>query len=266
MKLKEWAAKTGISYLTAWRWFKAKDPRLSKAYQSDSGTIIVPDELENLEQTMASNTQNNAMSLFLKKTVEYSVSNSTVEDFAAYILSNFSFKLNAANEPPKYSKQKPKSEDVQKHFQQFLPDKEKGEHLKEVVSLLKEGKSAGDIVPAMECFINNDEYQLTKVIEFGPPSKPISNDVLNLEKTTEGLIQQSVDFNTTPQLINYDSTNQAFSSSLNCNESMTTFNNINGSVSTFVFQPTQKELQSVNQIQITETKGPRKRGRKSRNK
>jgi hypothetical protein len=68
------------------------------------------------------------MSLFLKKTVEYSKNNSTVEDFAAYILSNFQLKLNNIPEPrvfPKYSKNKPKSEDIQKHFKQFIPQTEK---------------------------------------------------------------------------------------------------------------------------------------------
>lgn len=121
MKLKEWADKAGVKYLTAYRWFR--DGSLPvKAYQTETGTIIV----EESESLNSSNT-NDAMSLFLKKTVEYSKANSTIEDFAAYILSTFNLKLNSASsEPlPRYSKNKPKSEDIQKHFQQFL--KPKGE-------------------------------------------------------------------------------------------------------------------------------------------
>lgn len=122
MKLKEWADKTGVKYLTAYRWFK--DGSLPvKAYQTGTGTIIVDDS----EVSNHMNVSNNdAMALFLKKTVEYSKSNSSIEDFAAYIISNFNLKLNIVTEPsPKYSRNKPKAEDVQKHFQQFL--KPKGE-------------------------------------------------------------------------------------------------------------------------------------------
>jgi hypothetical protein len=119
MKLSDWAKKQGISYLTAYRWFK--DGKLPiKAYQSDSGTIIVQDEeLESSEETVASQ-NNDVMSLLLKKTVEFSKNNASIEDFAAYILSNFSLKLNSGSDHPKYSRNKPKPEDIQKHFQQFL--------------------------------------------------------------------------------------------------------------------------------------------------
>lgn len=121
MKLSEWAKTQGISYLTAWRWFN--DGKLPvEAYQSESGTIIVKDASDTLESPMPSNNQSNdSMSIFLKKTVEFSKNNASVEDFAAYILSNFDLKLNNVKEPaPKYSKNKPKPEDVQKHFNQFL--------------------------------------------------------------------------------------------------------------------------------------------------
>lgn len=50
MKLSKWAQKQGISYTTAWRWFKAgKLP--SKSYKTETGTIIVEDAVE-------TNTQN----------------------------------------------------------------------------------------------------------------------------------------------------------------------------------------------------------------
>ena len=131
MKLKEWADKTGVKYLTAYRWFK--DGSLPvKAYQTGTGTIIIDDA----EVSNHMNTNNDAMALFLKKTVEYSKLNSSIEDFAAYIISNFNLKLNVVAEPtPKYSRNKPKSEDVQKHFQQFL--KPKGE--KPTVNMFVDG-------------------------------------------------------------------------------------------------------------------------------
>lgn len=130
MKLSDWAKKQGIAYLTAYRWFKDKKLPVH-AYQSESGTIIVQDDEETLsEQQMAGSNSNNGdvMSLFLKKTVEFSKNNATIEDFAAYIISNFTLKINYgpdSPDSPKYSKNKPKAEDVQRHFQQFL--KPKGE-------------------------------------------------------------------------------------------------------------------------------------------
>jgi len=38
MKLSEWARKKGVSYKTAWRWFKKE---YIKGYQMPTGTIIV---------------------------------------------------------------------------------------------------------------------------------------------------------------------------------------------------------------------------------
>jgi putative resolvase len=40
MKLSEWAKKQGVSYRTAWRWFKAKKLPVV-AEQMASGTILV---------------------------------------------------------------------------------------------------------------------------------------------------------------------------------------------------------------------------------
>lgn len=42
MKLKKWAELQGISYLTAYRWFKAG--KIKNAKQYDSGTIMVSEE------------------------------------------------------------------------------------------------------------------------------------------------------------------------------------------------------------------------------
>ncbi|MDQ7082813.1 MAG: recombinase family protein, partial [Aquificota bacterium] len=41
MKLSEWAKKKGVSYKTAWRWFKKG---YIKGYQMPTGTIIVEED------------------------------------------------------------------------------------------------------------------------------------------------------------------------------------------------------------------------------
>lgn len=46
MKLSVWAKKQGISYITAYRWFK--DGKIPEAVQYDSGTILVP-EINNVK-------------------------------------------------------------------------------------------------------------------------------------------------------------------------------------------------------------------------
>src|SRR5260370_39042053 len=45
MKLSEWAKKQGISYRTAWRWFKTGNLPV-EAMQTASGTILVVDSRE----------------------------------------------------------------------------------------------------------------------------------------------------------------------------------------------------------------------------
>jgi hypothetical protein len=121
MRLKEWSDKMGINYQTAYRWFK-NDRFPVPAYQTDSGTIIVndPSLLEGNMDNKVNEQAGDVMSLFLKKTVEFSKSASSIEDFAAYILSNFKLKMSSSDDLPKYSKIKPKSEEVQKHFKQFI--------------------------------------------------------------------------------------------------------------------------------------------------
>ena len=221
IKLKEWADKHGLSYLTANRHFHAG--MIPGAVQLDSGTILVEDE--SLEQNMAPSSTD-AMSLFIKKTVEFSKNNSTIEDFAAYIVATFQLKLQGVAESPRYSKNRPKPEDVQKHFQQFLPDQKEVEHLKAVKTLIKEGKTAGDVMPSN---LSPQAVELQGVLGNAPPFErvnPISEYPVddfsllladaaqeNLQvPPTEGLVSRSVDLNTTPQQINYTgSTSQPFS-------------------------------------------------------
>ena len=174
---------------------------------------------------------------------------------------------------------------MQKHFQQFLPDKEKAEQLKAVKNALKE-QSKGD--PRYENPDSNVVNPLEHVLEEPNPFVRLVDttsgmdaeyeDIGNFlssyaEENTEGLVTRSVDLNTTPQQINYTgSTNQTFSNSLAGNLPVVS-NSImvpaSGSLYfsapvAAAFQPTKKELLSASQvIETAESDGlPRKRGRK----
>jgi hypothetical protein len=295
MKLKDWADKQGISYLTAWRWFKAGDPRLSKAYQSDSRTIIVPDDSETSENSMNTIQSSDIMSLVLKKTVEFS-NNSTVADFAAWILSNFTLKLKTVTDSPKYSKTKPSPEQVQNHFKQFL--KPKGEKPKPNMFTTTDPEALNDLM------VRSDDLTAQELVEeihkigadggvsvnpndapeVGELMRDLSSaltvpknfsgtDVRTYDNIAEGVVTRSVDL--TPQHLNYTgSANPAFSN--------TFFNStpdIGSTSSCFVasaatagaagflgltdsgaFQPTQKELESATRVSAIADK-PR-RGRK----
>lgn len=292
IKLKEWADRNNLSYITANRHFH--QGLIPGAVQLDSGTILVEDD--SLEQDMAANSSaNDAMSLFLKKTVEFSKNNSTVEDFAAFVISNFQLKLNTAPEGPRYSRNKPKADEVQKHFQQFLPDKESIEHMKAVASLLKQGKIAGDVVPAASApevaatspagGLESDYVPTTgQVLESLLRASPSAQDVHLYGNVTEGLVSRSVDFDTTPQQINYTgSTSQTFSYDSSSTVGSLGFASavpasMNGVFMTasadtrlsapVAFQPTQKEFLSATQVIETADADdlseplPRKRGRK----
>lgn len=218
MKLKEWCEQAGVKYITGYRWFKAGILPV-KAYQTKSGTIIVDDIQESIEQN------DNAISLFLKKTVEFSKNNGSVEDFAAYVISNFSLKLNNSEEGPKYSRQKPKSEDVQKHFQQFIVKSEKPKPNSFVMEPQEfEGIATSNITIAradVEALVKEFSQAVETpapppgyVSTFNPVSVvPISDGLIG-STSTEGTITRSVDLNTTPQPINYTgSNNLAFSCS-----------------------------------------------------
>ena len=50
MKLSEYAKKLGISYRTAWRYFK--DGKLN-AYQTHTGTVILKEDIQSFERKVA---------------------------------------------------------------------------------------------------------------------------------------------------------------------------------------------------------------------
>ena len=197
IKLKDFCEQNSISYVTGYRWFKNGD--IPGAYQTTSGTILIPDDSE---QSITSDNTNNAMSLFLKKTVEFSKNNSSVEDFAAYVISNFQLKINGVIEGPKYSKNKPQPQDIQNHFKKFLPDKERGDYLKAMKQSIIECKQSEDgyVKPTEtisedilnEVFVDlKDDIKKSIVMESVIPFLPTQNETLTLSKVIEEIDQSS---------------------------------------------------------------------------
>jgi hypothetical protein len=292
MKLSDWAKKQGIAYLTAYRWFK--DGKLPvKAYQSDSGTIIVQDESENLEQAMGSAQPTDVMTAFFLKTVEFSKNNRTIEEFAAWVMSTFTLKFNNVPENPRYSRVKPKPEEVQKHFQQFLKpkgDKPKPnmfvappEALEEIAEQeqwsLVDGEGLRKTSDTLDVQLSetSDVVSVPELTEtFGELlMTPASSTVKTYSSVAEGVVNRSVD--STPQL-NYTGSNSLASSNYfqtSTNLAMpaaaaTVINNAYyvgedtrlgvAPVYPGGFKPTQKELESASKaLEVTER--PR-RGRK----
>jgi hypothetical protein len=114
IKLKEFCNRNSISYITGYRWFNSG--QIPGAIKTDSGTILIPDEPKPTPDQ-----NNDATSLFFKKTLEFSNNESSIEDFGAYIFSTFTLSLKEKEFVPKYSKNKPKPEEIQEHFKRFLP-------------------------------------------------------------------------------------------------------------------------------------------------
>lgn len=284
IKLKEYAENNNIKYITAYRWFKSGF--IPGAFRTPTGTILIevgPDE----DQATKNAQSNDVMSAILKKTVECSKNNSTVEDFAAWILSNFNLKFITDNEKPVYSRAKPKSEDVQKHFQQFI--KPKGEKPKMNMFIADDSEALDDMI------IKSDDLTAKELVEeinkigaeSGEPinlsdtpevselMKDLSSAIYNpssmflnvktYDNVAEGVVLRSVDLTPQQQLNYIGSTNSAFS---NCSISETgivaqlNYDTQPANLGSFVgFNPTQKELESSNKIlEITDKP---KRGRKS---
>lgn len=122
MRLKEWAEKNKINYLTAYRWFKSgKMP--TNAFQTESGTILVCDEGEDVcNNTQYENIADSPVSQIIKKAVEMSKSGGPVEDFATFVLSNFKL---SKQEPDRQTNQKnkPTPEMTNKHFAKYIGTK-----------------------------------------------------------------------------------------------------------------------------------------------
>lgn len=263
IKLKDYCDKIGISYITGYRWVKnGQFP--ANVTQTPTGTILVDDDSEDEEMSfeeLNATNKNDAISLFLKKTVEFSKTNQSVEDFAAFILSNFKLKLNSEDfvASPKYSKNKIKDEDVQKHFQKFLPKNPKPapnmfiippESIDEIVKLselydpdISDGITAASTVATQTAVVSNNTTNTgVWVGEIGQKHTPITVSNYAAPATTNAAptLDCNCCFNnasystfiTTP-LTSIDNTTATFNS----------INNIVGCSSSSVsFQPTEKEL------------------------
>lgn len=130
MKLKDWADKEGISYITAYRWFKAGKLPV-QAYQAESGTIIVEEEaVEAAENVMPSVKSNDSpVAQIIKKAVEISKSGASVEDLATFVISNFKLSEHEIPEAPplRRARMKPTKEMTESHFKKFMKTKSKPE-------------------------------------------------------------------------------------------------------------------------------------------
>ncbi len=282
MKLKDWAKKEGISYQTAYRWFKANNLPV-KAYQSESGTIIVQDEdgsspEHNMNRLSNSNSPD-AMSHFLKKTVEFSKANGSIEDFAAYVIANFQLKINpaASDISLKYSKNKPSQNDVNKHFQQFIKPKpqldkaalvnsfpENTEILKEVVENDPELKDLANINytdPSIGSSIKNFVEEATSSA-FNRPT-PTSTVLASSANTTLGNAACTNYFTSGITSMDYTSLPVQYLSDVNINSVAPTLNGQTWTGETqsnaavlrtagASFQPTPRELQSFRNLTETQ--------------
>lgn len=125
MKLSDWADKQGIKYLTAYRWFKAGKMPVP-CYQTESGTIIVHVPEKNMQDDQLSS---QAVSQFLKKTVEFSNAKTSIEDFAAYVLSNYKLENSGAEESEVQKSAKGTKDMISphssQHFNKFLKKNDK---------------------------------------------------------------------------------------------------------------------------------------------
>lgn len=288
IKLKDFCKQNSITYITGYRWFK--DGQIPGAYQTDFGTILIPTNDENLEQS----NHNDAISIFLKKTVEFSKNNASVEDFAAYIISNFSLRLHGTEEKgPRYSRNKPKPEEVQKHFDQFL--KPKGEKPKPNMFVASE-----ETLEKIEEMYGSSNEALSKMrsvassVDKSKIATVSAEEIPELDQSLQELFTHSTDgdvirsVNLTPQLNYTNSANAAIGTTLTSNSISSIYsegaysvsanpavfcNNVSAfptqsadyqSVASFAtlngFEPTQKELESSSKVLETGEKS--KRGRK----
>jgi len=251
IKLSEFCKQNGISYITGYRWFKEGKFPVS-AYQSETGTIIVDDNNNN-DIINKDNSQNDAISLFLRKTVEFSKNQLTVEDFAAFVLSNFSLKLLNTNDNPRYSRNKPKSEDIQKHFQKFI--KPKGEK------------------PKVNMFLLSEEDDVDQFLDQANKLDQVNKSIDGQQTLAQSLVEKLDGYSHISEPLrkfkdNYESvidsvniiTQKHYTNSIDH-----TFNNHSNLENGF-FKPTQKELESASKTIKADSKKIRGRGRNKTSK
>ena len=242
IKLKDYCKKNSITYITGYRWFK--NGQIPGAYQTDSGTILVPDDYE---APGMKNTSNDAMSFFLKKVVEFSKSNSTVENFAAFVISNFQLKLIDIPIGNKFPKIKTTSEKAE----QFVFDK--------LTKEILEQQSLQKAAPFIEALNEQEECGMTDRL-FAVAS---TENLINPLKIATAGSSNAVFFNSNSLGGNFPATTT--SSLLPAIENNCWIGDTTHTMSTATpFYPHQPELFTSSKIiETAETQNvPRKRGRK----
>lgn len=110
-KLSKFCEDNGLSYLTAYRWFKAgKFPY--PITQTDSGTILVDDGEEEMNGS-----DDKVTNLFFMKTIEFVKGNKSIEEFAMWVLNTFTLGLKPEK---KVEKTKPSAQDIQDHYKKII--------------------------------------------------------------------------------------------------------------------------------------------------
>jgi hypothetical protein len=143
IKLAEWCENNSISYITGYRWFKAG--KIDGAYQTDSGTILVPEKAGPAE----SQTSEEITSLILSKVVDLSTKQASISDFAAYILANFDLQQKTIKTVTLKAKHEIQQEAAQQFFKKFLPDEETTAKMKQFKDTIKAATDALKTRPAV---------------------------------------------------------------------------------------------------------------------
>lgn len=110
-KLSKFCEDNGLSYLTAYRWFKAgKFPY--PVIQTDSGTILVDDGEEEMNGS-----DDKVTNLFFMKTIEFVKGNKSIEEFAMWVLNTFTLSMKPEK---KVEKTKPSAQDIQDYYKKII--------------------------------------------------------------------------------------------------------------------------------------------------
>lgn len=99
MKLGDWAKKENLSYMTCYRWFKEGKlpPTIKKAYQTETGTIMVELNDDNINQP----SETDPVSKLLNKAFEYTQEQKSIFDFTSYVVTNFYISEKEKQKPEK---------------------------------------------------------------------------------------------------------------------------------------------------------------------
>ncbi len=270
IKLKEYCDRNSISYNTGYRWFKeGKLP--VKAFQLETGTILVEDEsysAERAEQQMPSNTQE-VISSLMKKTIELSANNSTIADFAAYILSNFSLTPMA----PKILKVKPEPEDIQTYYSDIINKSKQTVTAQgipilttvnsEVASELEMGMLIDKNLPEKDVNITSDSTDksldpefVKELIESADPqliedvtkSVQLINDIYNKNKKPDSYIKLAKDLKKSFDVDSKSAKHIAEFYDKYRRQQSRPFNRLRTAGATGSFKPTEKEVETASKI------------------